>query len=854
MTARALDKLRGGKLRGDKLRDGGSRDGGTRGGKLRGGNNRGNGGRGNGQDAIIQESAYSSQLHVIAGDKDATMSQARKIVSAVVALVLFCGISSLLAALCNVEPSAVLIIPSLVVAVAVTVLGMRVQGQDRQERFYRLGTAIALAVLAIAVWPVLSAGGAQAANGFLYVLGAKSAEYQLLYLSGGVAELSYFCAVLSIGISFLCYQLSIHGSKISSFVIAALSALLLIFGYVQPGFWTAALAAGIIGCLCIAAEGKSGGQGDGQGDGTSAGSSAARALGVPMAAIVAVGVILTVVVTLIAGSGTVDTSAQRAAIREFAYTIQYGGASYAMPMGQLQNLGPRASSDKPAMQVELNGSTKEYLRGFVGESYDGSSWNSLDGQAVMDNQGLFYWLAQDGFNTNSQVSQAATTSGYSSVSPQTMSITMQGARGGYAYLPYSYYSGASISTATDMSFAKTAGSNSDTQQFMADGTLTSKSYLVQQTLEASQGAATGNLRTYLDDESAYRDFVYANYMAVPDDVRQTFQQVFGDPQQLTSEQAKVVVSKFLSAQASYNDAISTDNGGEDFVTYFLTQSRQGYSVHFATAATLLMRYYGVPARYVEGYMLDTSQAVTESQQESATADGTSGSTYDLTEQNAHAWVEYYLDGVGWIPFDVTPGFYDASYYEPTDNNQIEDDVQSWSVGDNAGSTSWESEQQQQQQEQQRVSEEQANTQLMILWSILGLVIVLVIAFIVRAFLKRRKIQDFLEHLREDDVAEVVPEGFAYGLFLGERCRKLYLSDSAPYTEQGSAAEAGGLCDADVFEAAANANSKMMFSDGMGANEEDRKAMLAFVDDVMDNLKLDENVLKRFYQRWVRCLW
>ena len=90
------------------------------------------------------------------------------------------------------------------------------------------------------------------------------------------------------------------------------------------------------------------------------------------------------------------------------------------------------------------------------------------------------------------------------------------------------------------------------------------------------------------------------------------------------------------------------NGSGDFLQYTLERSGHGYSVHYATAAVLMLRYMGVPARYVEGYFLSAEDA----------ARYKSGEAITLTEKNAHAWAEYYVSGVGFVPFEVTPGYID----------------------------------------------------------------------------------------------------------------------------------------------------------------------------------------------------
>lgn len=102
----------------------------------------------------------------------------------------------------------------------------------------------------------------------------------------------------------------------------------------------------------------------------------------------------------------------------------------------------------------------------------------------------------------------------------------------------------------------------------------------------------------------------------------------------------------------------------DFINYFLDENRKGYCAHYASAATLLFRYYGIPARYVEGYAIDyyqiTMGELVEGVDYSDYYDGYSelGETalveIDVTDADAHAWVEIYSDEKGWHPVDVTP--------------------------------------------------------------------------------------------------------------------------------------------------------------------------------------------------------
>ena len=104
---------------------------------------------------------------------------------------------------------------------------------------------------------------------------------------------------------------------------------------------------------------------------------------------------------------------------------------------------------------------------------------------------------------------------------------------------------------------------------------------------------------------------------------------------------------------------------EDFINYFLTTNRKGYCAHFASAATLIFRQMGIPARYVEGYAFSMETVLaSDINDEKEYADyyrgysdiGTSAvMDVEVTDAMAHAWVEIYVEGFGWKVVEVTPG-------------------------------------------------------------------------------------------------------------------------------------------------------------------------------------------------------
>jgi hypothetical protein len=88
--------------------------------------------------------------------------------------------------------------------------------------------------------------------------------------------------------------------------------------------------------------------------------------------------------------------------------------------------------------------------------------------------------------------------------------------------------------------------------------------------------------------------------------------------------------------------LNTDLGDSSgAITEFLLHTRKGFCEQFAASFAAMARAVGVPARVAVGY-----------QQGSVESDG----LFHVTNRNAHAWPEVWIQGAGWIPFEPTPGF------------------------------------------------------------------------------------------------------------------------------------------------------------------------------------------------------
>jgi transglutaminase-like putative cysteine protease len=78
----------------------------------------------------------------------------------------------------------------------------------------------------------------------------------------------------------------------------------------------------------------------------------------------------------------------------------------------------------------------------------------------------------------------------------------------------------------------------------------------------------------------------------------------------------------------------------DPLASFLLDSRLGYCEQFSGAMTLLLRMDGVPARVAAGFLPGARDAST--------------GLYEVSARDAHAWVEVFFAGIGWVPFNPTP--------------------------------------------------------------------------------------------------------------------------------------------------------------------------------------------------------
>lgn len=268
-----------------------------------------------------------------------------------------------------------------------------------------------------------------------------------------------------------------------------------------------------------------------------------------------------------------------------------------------------------------------YLRGFIGKDYAGDEWKAAGDagfKRFYREQGME--LPKSGRELVNLVYEAFGQSGEGFIRIEELA-----GKGSYSLYPY----GAEVTQKDRVRWDGSARRRGSSYEFPYHA-------------PDSSFAATGITGESVELERNYRSYVYENFLEYPAEQLPeltTFLEESGFRQGDLYDSVYDVLT-YLQKTATYNLKVESTPHGQDFVEYFLFESHEGYCAHFASAAVLMLRYLGVPARYATGYSVSASEF-----------SGMAGGEYMavVRDRQAHAWAEVYLDGVGWIPVEVTPG-------------------------------------------------------------------------------------------------------------------------------------------------------------------------------------------------------
>lgn len=293
----------------------------------------------------------------------------------------------------------------------------------------------------------------------------------------------------------------------------------------------------------------------------------------------------------------------------------------ALDQVDLSRIGPQSQSHRQVMTVTAAQKGTLYLRGQAFDIYDGQSWAVSPGEWGGDDPE--YW----GIN-NPEIGE--------------ITITTRGIQD-VIYLPYNPGS-------LEVYGGMVRGRVENTERTM--------SYSVIQT-ETDIDITNAGASLDMADLSRYLALPETTRQGAYDYFRQNQMQLHpADTSQGQLAQARAIV-ELVKRSAVYDlNTQRMPQDAQDFAMWFLEKSETGYCVHFATAATVLLRAAGFPARYVTGYMVT----------------GIAGQPVAVRGENAHAWVEIFLEDVGWIMLEPTPA---AEEQTPTEsqNRQEESSAQ-----------------------------------------------------------------------------------------------------------------------------------------------------------------------------------
>lgn len=331
----------------------------------------------------------------------------------------------------------------------------------------------------------------------------------------------------------------------------------------------------------------------------------------------------------------------------------------------------------PVLEVSLVKQTDTvYLKGFTGTNYTGDSWETFDAE-----QTARYNSVSAGFSEGyfPQITENVFYTTMISDGIYDYTVKNLGAMKKYAYLPYSNLRRELFVTPI-MDGSYSSGGKREYGGSAVNSVYRKAHFLSkfsgclpwERVVEypkfvyaESNGSLVSVKNPWYDDELAYREFVYDTYLDLPEDFKagdivfeDTYANMEFSPDNIYYRHAVInYIIRYLNDNTEYSLSAGKTPEGEDFAEYFLLKNKKGSCTHYATAAVLLARYKGIPARYCEGFIIkpeDYSPAARLGSRDSVT----------VLDDRAHAWAEIYVDGFGWYPIEATKG-YNPSYEEST---------------------------------------------------------------------------------------------------------------------------------------------------------------------------------------------
>lgn len=351
-----------------------------------------------------------------------------------------------------------------------------------------------------------------------------------------------------------------------------------------------------------------------------------------------------------------------------------GGTRRAGSAGRadLSHAGPLRFSGRTVLRVTTDYSGRLYLRGASLASYRNGVWLPLSADVYDEME-----IPMDTEGT--PISPLVLPATFVRRSGEyTATVEDVGSASGHVFLPYfpilQDWDETGLIPVDDAYFARQGLTRAVTASFASlapNALLSPDSIPYEKGSDEYQNFVT---QQYTPIPDRYQNFVIQHYTQISRDMRDALLSVpellqpllaYDDLSAVTCAER---VADALAALCTYDPNTPAAPSGEDPVLWFLTESRRGYCMHYASAAVLILRAMGLPARYVSGYV----------------ADCVPGERMDVPDRAAHAWAEVWVHSLGWYPIEVTPAAAMDLYTEgilPPESEQPSADSKS---ADNSG--------------------------------------------------------------------------------------------------------------------------------------------------------------------------
>lgn len=329
-----------------------------------------------------------------------------------------------------------------------------------------------------------------------------------------------------------------------------------------------------------------------------------------------------------------QTSAVKAKVTDKITDVRYGR-------------GKTKNSDT-ALTITMKKPAQMWLRGFTGEEHIENEWKAMPNDRQYQYAGVHRSLSEN-WLPMTQVTKADETAFDKKEKTSRVEIELKRSGREYIFLPYEVaeYSESKVKNYGD-SFLKAKGLTGQSKyEFRVGDEATSRWTDLAGKYYEGYGKQSKRRISYETEESHINLMAYSRFTDLNDEDINAAYNAVGDYEKKSEGHIDYDLA-IKSVKKYFNDDCLILNKKNAKPGASLDELVQGKKLGYGDAANLaavLFRYYGIPARYVEGYQLRPSDVKKMKPNK----------PYNLKCSRAWQWPEIYVDGIGWMPIEINPG-------------------------------------------------------------------------------------------------------------------------------------------------------------------------------------------------------